>query len=140
MKEHETFENEGARNMGPIGGGVGENSEDIPGIGQYDDFQTIDWQRDLARDRMHHRYITKHKGDSFLSALKAAHDAWSGWVCVLLGKLKFLLSYRFTILRRFFNATGYALRCFYTLDICLGMSVEMVLVEFSRFLLYLSDM
>lgn len=35
---------------------------------------------------MHHRYITKHKEESILSALKAAHDAWSGWVCVLLGK------------------------------------------------------
>lgn len=64
--------------------GIGE-SEDIPGIGQYDDFQTIDWQRDLARDRMHHRYITKRKEDSILSAVKAAHDAWSGWVCVLSG-------------------------------------------------------
>lgn len=83
-QEHETFENEAARNVGSSGGAIGENSDDIPGIGQYDDFQTIDWQRDLARDRMHHRYITKHKGDSFFSALKAAHDAWSGWVCVLL--------------------------------------------------------
>lgn len=80
--EHESFDNE-PHNNAPFPG-PGENSEDIPGIGQYDDFQTIDWQRDLARDRMHHRYITKHKGDSFFSAFKAAHDAWSGWVCVLL--------------------------------------------------------
>jgi len=34
---------------------------------------------------MHHRYITKHKEESILSAVKAAHDAWSGWVCVLSG-------------------------------------------------------
>ena len=30
--------------------------EEIPGLGQYDDFHTIDWQRDIARDRMRHRY------------------------------------------------------------------------------------
>ncbi|CAB4055781.1 CLCN3_4_5 [Lepeophtheirus salmonis] len=36
------------------------------GLGQYDDFHTIDWQRDIAH------------------ALKGFHDAWSGWVCVLL--------------------------------------------------------
>ena len=28
-----------------------------PGFGQYDDFHTIDWQRDLARDRKRHRYF-----------------------------------------------------------------------------------
>ena len=30
--------------------------EDISGLGQYDDFHTIDWQRDIARDRMRHRW------------------------------------------------------------------------------------
>jgi len=63
--------------------GLGE-AEDIPGLGQYDDFQTIDWQRDLARDRMRHRYIIKHKQDSIWDFIKAAHDAWSGWLCVFL--------------------------------------------------------
>lgn len=60
------------------------DSDDIPGIGQYDDFHTIDWQRDIAKDRMHHRYITKKKQDSIWDLIKGAHDAWSGWVCVLL--------------------------------------------------------
>ena len=59
-------------------------TEDIPGLGQYDDFQTIDWQRDLARDRMRHRYIVKHKKDSIWDFIKSAHDAWSGWLCVFL--------------------------------------------------------
>uniref|UniRef100_A0A2H1VYK4 Chloride channel protein n=1 Tax=Spodoptera frugiperda TaxID=7108 RepID=A0A2H1VYK4_SPOFR len=62
--------------------------DDIPGIGQYDDFHTIDWQRDIARDRMRHRYIVKKRQDSIWDLIKAsivgAHDAWSGWVCVLL--------------------------------------------------------
>ncbi|KAJ9585744.1 hypothetical protein L9F63_002439, partial [Diploptera punctata] len=58
-------------------------SDDIPGIGQYEDFHTIDWQRDIARDRMRHRYIIKKKQDSICDLIKGAHDAWSGWVCVL---------------------------------------------------------
>ncbi|XP_045509666.1 H(+)/Cl(-) exchange transporter 5 isoform X2 [Colias croceus] len=59
-------------------------ADDIPGIGQYDDFHTIDWQRDIARDRMRHRYIVKKRQDSIWDLIKGAHDAWSGWVCVLL--------------------------------------------------------
>lgn len=57
---------------------------DIPGIGQYDDFHTIDWQRDIARDRMRHRHIIKKKQDSIWNLIEGAHDAWSGWLCVLL--------------------------------------------------------
>lgn len=84
LQERTSFDNESRSIASPAG--LGEiTAEDIPGIGQYDDFQTIDWQRDLARDRMHHRYIKKHKDESILSAVKAAHDAWSGWVCVLSG-------------------------------------------------------
>ena len=55
-----------------------------PGIGQYDDFHTIDWLRDIARDRMRHRQVVKKRQDSYLDYLKGAHDAWSGWVCVFL--------------------------------------------------------
>ncbi|XP_072931426.1 H(+)/Cl(-) exchange transporter 5 isoform X2 [Epargyreus clarus] len=60
------------------------DTDDIPGIGQYDDFHTIDWQRDIARDRMRHRHIVKKRQDSLWDLIKGAHDAWSGWVCVLL--------------------------------------------------------
>ena len=55
-----------------------------PGIGQYDDFHTIDWLRDIARDRMRHRHIVKKRQEGCWEQLKGAHDAWSGWVCVLL--------------------------------------------------------
>ncbi|XP_060519673.1 H(+)/Cl(-) exchange transporter 5 isoform X2 [Cylas formicarius] len=65
-------------------GGSQESGADIPGIGQYDDFHTIDWQRDIARDRMRHRHIVKKKQDSFWNLIEGAHDAWSGWLCVLL--------------------------------------------------------
>ena len=54
-----------------------------PGSG-YNDFNTIDWQRDLARDRMRHRSILKRKGESIVQLIKSTHDAWSGWLCVLL--------------------------------------------------------
>ncbi|XP_018325354.1 H(+)/Cl(-) exchange transporter 5 isoform X2 [Agrilus planipennis] len=59
-------------------------TNDIPGIGQYEDFHTIDWQRDIARDRMRHRYIVKKKQDSLWNLIEGAHDAWSGWLCVLI--------------------------------------------------------
>ena len=55
-----------------------------PGIGQYDDFHTIDWLRDIARDRTRHRQIVKKQQEGCLNKVKGAHDAWSGWVCVLL--------------------------------------------------------
>ncbi|CAL1532460.1 unnamed protein product [Lymnaea stagnalis] len=55
-----------------------------PGIGQYDDFHTIDWLRDIARDRMRHRHIVKKRHEGCWEQIKGAHDAWSGWVCVLL--------------------------------------------------------
>lgn len=59
--------------------------EDLPpGIGQYDDFHTIDWLRDIARDRMRHRHIVKKRQEGCWEQIKGAHDAWSGWVCVLL--------------------------------------------------------
>ena len=74
---------------GSVAGGQDEAGdsglvEDIPGLGQYDDFHTIDWQRDIARDRTRHRYIVKKKQESLLDLVRGAHDAWSGWVCVLL--------------------------------------------------------
>jgi len=62
-----------------------DGMEDLPpGIGQYDDFHTIDWLRDISRDRMRHRHIVKRRQEGCFEKLKAAHDAWSGWVCVLL--------------------------------------------------------
>ena len=66
------------------GNGIAAAEPDIPGLGQYDDFHTIDWQRDIARDRMRHRHIIKKKKESICDMIRGAHDAWSGWLCVLL--------------------------------------------------------
>jgi AGAP005777-PA len=57
---------------------------ELPGFSQYDDFHTIDWQRDIARDRNRHRSIVRRKKDSFLEFFRSTHDAWSGWLCVSL--------------------------------------------------------
>ena len=75
---------EGGPGAGQEGGDTTQDLDAIPGLGQYDDFHTIDWQRDQNRDRHRHRHIVKRKGDSLLGLIKGAHDAWSGWVCVLL--------------------------------------------------------
>jgi hypothetical protein len=59
--------------------------EDVPpGLGQYEDFHTIDWLRDMARDRQRHRQLARrqHQGSIF-QKLKAVQDASSGWICVL---------------------------------------------------------
>ncbi|XP_076468373.1 H(+)/Cl(-) exchange transporter 4-like isoform X2 [Babylonia areolata] len=59
--------------------------EDLPpGIGQYDDFHTIDWLRDIARDRMRHRHISRRRQEGCWEKTKSMLDAWSGWACVFL--------------------------------------------------------
>lgn len=50
----------------------------------YDDFHTIDWLKDLARDRFRHRIIQKRRKESIWQEIVTLHDSWSGWICVLL--------------------------------------------------------
>jgi hypothetical protein len=50
----------------------------------YDDFHTIDWLKDLARDRFRHRIIEKRRKESLWQEIVTLHDSWSGWICVLL--------------------------------------------------------
>lgn len=52
------------------GNSATDASDDIPGIGQYEDFHTIDWQRDIARDRMRHRHVVKKIQDSVWDFIK----------------------------------------------------------------------
>lgn len=56
--------------------GMNDTSDDIPGIGQYEDFHTIDWQRDIARDRMRHRYIIKKRQNSICDLIKVWLIIW----------------------------------------------------------------
>lgn len=53
-------------------------------IGTYDDFHTIDWLREMSRDRLRHRQILHRKKESWYKLLMGLHDAWSGWLVVLL--------------------------------------------------------
>lgn len=46
-----------------------EFSETV-GFSGYSDFHTIDWQKDLARDRMRHRYIVKKRQHSVWELVK----------------------------------------------------------------------
>jgi hypothetical protein len=52
---------------------------------KYGNFHTIDWLRDLAKDRFRHRWIVKEKNHGrWFEKIRAFHDACSGWFCVLL--------------------------------------------------------
>ncbi|CAF0815385.1 unnamed protein product [Rotaria sp. Silwood1] len=50
----------------------------------YADWSTIDWLSDQARDRLRHEIITKQRNESLWKRFVAFHDAFSGWLCVLL--------------------------------------------------------
>jgi chloride channel 3/4/5 len=51
---------------------------------KYDDFDTIDWTRDRQQDRVRIRRMHKMKKGTYLERMSEAHDAWSGWLVVLL--------------------------------------------------------
>ncbi|KAK0393849.1 hypothetical protein QR680_000430 [Steinernema hermaphroditum] len=58
--------------------------DSAPVFSKYEDFHTIDWQRDLARDRLRHKFVVAKKHDFPLGLLYSMWDAGSGWICVLL--------------------------------------------------------
>lgn len=57
---------------------------DLYNVAKYDDFDTIDWTRDRQQDRIRFRKMKKMKKGTAFERLLEAHDAWSGWLCVLL--------------------------------------------------------
>uniref|UniRef100_A0A915J514 Uncharacterized protein n=1 Tax=Romanomermis culicivorax TaxID=13658 RepID=A0A915J514_ROMCU len=65
-------------------GGSSDDSFPLMALTQYEDFHTIDWQRDLARDRLRHKHITKSRSSSWCDIMASIVDAGSGWICVLL--------------------------------------------------------
>jgi chloride channel 3/4/5 len=50
----------------------------------YENFETIDWLKDLMRNRIRHRNLRAHRRDSWKKRFAFWFDAWSGWICVLL--------------------------------------------------------
>jgi hypothetical protein len=50
----------------------------------YENFETIDWLKDLMRNRIRHRNIRAQRRQSWKKRLIFWFDSWSGWICVLL--------------------------------------------------------
>ena len=64
---------------------VNPNEVDLKDVNiTYDDFDTIDWTRDRQQDRIRIRRMKNLKKGTYLERLLEAHDAWSGWLVVLL--------------------------------------------------------
>ncbi|XP_029463341.1 H(+)/Cl(-) exchange transporter 5 isoform X1 [Rhinatrema bivittatum] len=57
--------------------------EPVPGVGTYEDFNTIDWVREKSRDRDRHREITSKSKESAWALLHRVSDAFSGWLLML---------------------------------------------------------
>uniref|UniRef100_A0A8C9W8F5 Chloride channel protein n=1 Tax=Scleropages formosus TaxID=113540 RepID=A0A8C9W8F5_SCLFO len=58
--------------------------EPLPGVGTYEDFNTIDWVREKSKDRDRHREITNKSKESTWALMKSVSDAFSGWLLMLL--------------------------------------------------------
>ncbi|XP_066496371.1 H(+)/Cl(-) exchange transporter 5 [Tiliqua scincoides] len=58
--------------------------EPLPGVGTYEDFNTIDWVREKSRDRDRHREITNRSKESTWALIHSVSDAFSGWLLMLL--------------------------------------------------------
>ncbi|KAM4664914.1 H(+)/Cl(-) exchange transporter 5 isoform 2-T6 [Discoglossus pictus] len=57
---------------------------EVPGVGTYEDFNTIDWMREKSRDRDRHREILSKSKESTWALLHSLSDAFSGWMLMLL--------------------------------------------------------
>uniref|UniRef100_A0A8C5WID8 Chloride channel protein n=1 Tax=Leptobrachium leishanense TaxID=445787 RepID=A0A8C5WID8_9ANUR len=57
---------------------------EVPGVGTYEDFNTIDWVREKSRDRDRHREILSKSKESTWALLHSVSDAFSGWLLMLL--------------------------------------------------------
>ncbi|KAA0196732.1 Chloride channel protein, partial [Fasciolopsis buskii] len=62
--------------------GTEETHGPVSSGGRYDDFETIDWVKDIARDRCRHRDLHS-KRKTCLGGLRAYWDSGSGWFCML---------------------------------------------------------
>ncbi|XP_064205410.1 H(+)/Cl(-) exchange transporter 5-like [Anguilla rostrata] len=58
--------------------------EPAPGVGTYEDFNTIDWVREKCKDRDRHREIAGRRKESICAWIISISDAFSGWLVVLL--------------------------------------------------------
>lgn len=61
-----------------------DDDKELENIGTYGDFHTIDWLREMSRNRLRHRQIHLQKDNSCFDTVKSWHDAGSGWLLVFL--------------------------------------------------------
>uniref|UniRef100_T1IQB2 Chloride channel protein n=1 Tax=Strigamia maritima TaxID=126957 RepID=T1IQB2_STRMM len=61
-----------------------EPDEMQQGFTIYDDFHTIDWVKDLSRDRRRHRFLELHRRDTWRKKLGFLWDSGAAWICVSL--------------------------------------------------------
>lgn len=71
-----------------FGFGVSAAEEDSVGFSGYSDFHTIDWQRDLARDRMRHRHIVKKRKHSLWELIKVNFAQQQKWFITIIIQLE----------------------------------------------------
>ena len=50
----------------------------------YENFETIDWLKDLMRNRIRHRNLDVQQRQNWKKRFMLWFDNWSGWICVLL--------------------------------------------------------
>ncbi|XP_033962437.1 H(+)/Cl(-) exchange transporter 5 [Pseudochaenichthys georgianus] len=74
----------GAAGMNGGGKPLDPLEETLPGLGTYEDFNTIDWVREKSKDRERHREITNKSKLSTMALLHSVSDAFSGWLLMLL--------------------------------------------------------
>ena len=80
--DQENGELSSSGNVDFIIGEISDNETDT--LVKYDDFDTIDWTRDRQQDRIRLRRMKKMTRGTFLEKILEDHDAWSGWLVVLL--------------------------------------------------------
>ncbi|MGH0143798.1 UNVERIFIED_CONTAM: hypothetical protein FKN15_063219 [Acipenser sinensis] len=78
---HSTFNGEGLNGASKM---MDFLEEPIPGVGTYEDFNTIDWVREKSKDRDRHREIANKSKESTWALLQSVSDAFSGWLLMLL--------------------------------------------------------
>ncbi|KAL6118259.1 clcn5 [Pungitius sinensis] len=74
----------GSMNSNGPGRLVDPLEDPLPGLGTYEDFNTIDWVREKSKDRDRHREITNKSRQSTAALLHSVSDAFSGWLLMLL--------------------------------------------------------
>uniref|UniRef100_A0A671NAF6 Chloride channel protein n=1 Tax=Sinocyclocheilus anshuiensis TaxID=1608454 RepID=A0A671NAF6_9TELE len=83
-----SFYESGSYGVGDVPNGVPKLmdllDEPVPGVGTYEDFNTIDWVREKSKDRDRHREIATKSKESTLALMKSISDAFSGWLLMLL--------------------------------------------------------